>query len=561
LAQTKQIINFILLFFIVLVFIRCASQMSPLGGEVDKVPPTIISTYPINGTVNFKESEIEFSFSEYVNKRNINEAFFVSPLIEGIPEFSWTNKTVYIEFPESLKNNTTYSIIIGTEITDFNNNNKMSEPFILTFSTGAKIDSGKISGNVYASKTDGTLIFAYKIDTGKVDIYKNKPSYISQVNDKGYYELSGLGDASYHLFAVKDEFKDLVYNIGDDHIGISGKVVDIDNENRFVKGMDFQLQKEDTLFPNIQAVTMTDMNHLVVEFNEALDSSKISVDNFTVHDSTNNKSYALTYLFKPNPSKNELVLVLSDSLSEDNELFLNVKSIPDINNNMLAYQSFNFIASDKPDTNFITLGAIKTTYEKGEIDYLSPSFTVHFSDGLNYENAKKSITFLNKDSSLLPINLTQFGDAAVEIKLLKDLKPKTQYSLSVNMNNFVDIAGNINDTIISKKISTIGELDFSGASGILKSSDKNIKVVLKELKKLSRNIQVDLDGENKFTFERILPGKYLIWAYSDRDSNNMYSHGNIEPLKFAEPFIFYADTLNLRARWPVGDIEIELLTK
>ena len=86
--------------------------MSPTGGEVDKEPPTIIEAYPENGSTNFSENEIEFSFSEYVNKRNMNEAFFVSPLLEKNPEFSWTGKTVYVEFQEELNANTTYSIII-----------------------------------------------------------------------------------------------------------------------------------------------------------------------------------------------------------------------------------------------------------------------------------------------------------------------------------------------------------------------------------------------------------------------------------------------------------------
>ena len=61
-----------------------------------------------------------------------------------------------------------------------------------------------------------------------------------------------------------------------------------------------------------------------------------------------------------------------------------------------------------------------------------------------------------------------------------------------------------------------------------------------------------------FNFERVLPGKYILWAFFDEDSNGVYSYGTVDPLEYAESFIFYPDTLELRARWPVGDIEINL---
>jgi hypothetical protein len=302
--------------------------MSPPGGDVDETPPTIIESYPENGTVNFRETEIEFTFSEYVNKRNISEAFFVSPLIEGLPEFSWTNRTVYIEFQDSLAENTTYSIIIGTEITDFNNNNNMSEPFILTFSTGAKIDSGRIRGKVFGDNSEGTLIFAYKDSLDSIDISKEKPDYLSQINEKGFYEIGGLGYGSYRLFAVKDAFKDFVYDIGDDYIGLTYEDVIIDEGNSLIENMNFLLQLEDTLVPNIMNVTMTDRNHIVIEFDEPIDSSKFSVENFSIIDSTSDASYPLKYWFRTK-SKNEYILAFSDSLILENEFFLISSNIYD----------------------------------------------------------------------------------------------------------------------------------------------------------------------------------------------------------------------------------------
>ncbi len=557
-AKKQQVINYFILVLILLSLTKCANQMSPPGGEIDKIPPVVISTYPEKGTTNFDENIIEFSFSEYVNKRNINEAFFISPLIDGLPEFSWTNKTVYVEFPDSLKKNTTYSVIIGTEITDINNNNKMTEPYVLTFSTGSKIDSGKIKGKVYTNKADGTLLFAYKIDTAKVDIYNNKPTYLSQINEKGFYELTGLGAGSYSLFAVKDEFKDLVYNIGDDLIGIPTQNVKLTKESNIVNGMDFLLHIEDTLSPNIQAVTMTDKNHIVVEFNEPIDSSNITTKNFSIHDSTSNNDYAITYWFKTNSKKNEYILCLSDSLNIENQLYLQSENIWDRFGNILVSENTNFIASDKPDTNAVTFGNIETVFEKSQIDYLEPEFTLNFSDGFESPSLSKAITMLTPDSNNVPLSFTKLSDAKIEVKANIDFKPKSQYTIILDMNYFVDAAKNKIDTLIAKRISTVSDLDFTGASGSVKSDQDNVKVILQEIKSSTPSMQVVMDNNKTFNFERVIPGQYLVWAYIDKDSNNVYSHGNVNPLEYAEYFNYYPDTLKLRPRWPVGDIEIDL---
>lgn len=534
--------------------------MSPPGGDIDTIPPEVLETYPNDGTIFFSDDYIEFTFSEYVNKRTVQEALFISPFLEGSSEFSWTNKTVKISFSEPFKENTTYSIILGTDITDVNNNNRMNKPFNLIFSTGAEIDSGKITGKIFGNRLEGTLIFAYKVDTTKIDITKKKPDYVSQINKNGEYILSSLSYGNYLVFAVKDEFRDLLYNIGDDRIGIPSTIVKINQEKKNFEGLNFFLSRQDTTPPSLQNVTMVNKNNIVIEFSEPIDSSKISTTNFAIYDSTLSSYYDVTYIFQSNNKKFEYILSIKDSLNFNNNNYLKLFNIFDKNGNLNKYQIMDFTVNAKKDTSSIKISKISTIYDNNKIDYLNPYIDIFFNEAFDIDKAKYGFKLQGLDSIFIPIKTNFFDDASVRIEALQNLKPNTVYNLFIDLNYFTNIYGKRIDTLISKRIYTINELDFSGASGkVQHNSTSKIIVVLQDAKKPNRKQENELNNEGTFDFSRILPGEYLIWAYIDRDSSNSYTFGNISPFIEAEYFKFYPDTLNLKPRWPIGDIEITLI--
>ncbi len=77
----------VLYFFALILIYSCANQLPPSGGPVDKEPPLILNLYPENGTINFENDYFEFSFSEYVDKRSFQDAFFISPKIDSKFEY------------------------------------------------------------------------------------------------------------------------------------------------------------------------------------------------------------------------------------------------------------------------------------------------------------------------------------------------------------------------------------------------------------------------------------------------------------------------------------------
>ena len=120
-----------------------------------------------------------------MDKRTLRDAIFISPYIEGNIELDWSGTSVQIIFPGKLKENTTYVVTIGTDVVDYNNQNRMAEAYTLTFSTGETIDRRVITGKVYDAKPEGVLIFAYRTFEDTINPSHTKPDYLSQTGTDG----------------------------------------------------------------------------------------------------------------------------------------------------------------------------------------------------------------------------------------------------------------------------------------------------------------------------------------------------------------------------------------
>jgi hypothetical protein len=167
--------------------IKCANQLPPSGGDVDKIPPKIIEVYPPDGTINYQEQYFELDFSEYVDKRSVRDAIFISPFIEGTFTYSWSGTSLEVTFPEKLKEDVTYTITIGTDAVDLNNKNRMAQTFTFSFSTGIKLTK-ELFRKVYGKEKEE---FSFMLTDGRKSdsLLNRKPDYVSQTGVDGNFSL------------------------------------------------------------------------------------------------------------------------------------------------------------------------------------------------------------------------------------------------------------------------------------------------------------------------------------------------------------------------------------
>ena len=326
---TAEKIKYFVLFSIVLLLSGCANQLPPGGGEIDKIPPAIAETYPENGTTEFHDEYIEFTFSEYVDKRTVKDALFISPAVDGDLELDWSGKSVRVYFPNPLKDSVTYVVTLGTDVVDYNNKNRMAESYTLTFSTGPEIDRRIISGRVYDEKPSGTMIFAYKLTADTVNPSTTKPDYISQAGDNGNFKLAGLAAGTYRVFAVADQFRDLLYQVEQDKIGVPFEDIKLAPEDTLFAGLHFFLTQDDTTSPRLIKTIMTDSLHILAEFSEEIDSTLITTDNFAIIDSTDKSMFKPLYIYHKIADPKQIVLVADTAFKSTNDYFLKAVLLKD----------------------------------------------------------------------------------------------------------------------------------------------------------------------------------------------------------------------------------------
>ncbi len=536
-----------------LILIGCANQLPPGGGEVDTIPPEIIETYPKDGTVNYKENFLEFTFSEYVDKRSFREAIFISPAIEGEMQVSWTGRTATVKFPNGFKPNLTYVVNIGTDVVDLNNRNRMASSYNLTFSTGNEIDRRTISGKVFSKDADGTLIFGYINKDDTTNYLLSKPLYISQVGKDGNFQLNGLASAGYRIFAVKDQFKDYIFQADQDMIGIPYQDVFLSETDSVFKGLNFFLFKADTVKPRLMEALMTDERHIIAKFSEEIDSSSVKADNFRVVDTTYALISNILYAYKSTNKKEEIVLVPEEKLNTSDQLFLVAENFSDLEGNLNESDKVSLIISDRIDTTAIKI--VKTSPQPfSKIDFLSPEIIIYFDDAFNKEKINNSVHLTDSLGNKIPISLSFPDDATLLVKPLIKLKPDYNFILNINLNSFEDANGNKTDSLYQLRFSTLSGLEFTGVSGKINIQDSSLILVLESTVNPEKKYFQRVDANSNFSFERIESGTYRLWAFEDKNNDGKYDYGWFAPFRFSERFYVYPEELNLRPRWTLTDL-------
>lgn len=223
----QNIAWYVWLIFIALYGLSCARQSIPDGGPKDETSPTVLEAEPGLNAINFSGDKIVLKFSEYVKLTNAEQELSISPYTAEKPKIFLKGKKLIVKLSQKLKANTTYAYNFGNAIGDLAENNK-AENLTYVFSTGAYIDSLKITGKVTNATTGKgqaeTKVLLYNSTKDSL-VFKETPTYLTTTDKDGKFEFLHLPKVNFKIAALTETNNNNVYDFASEQMAFNTKAI------------------------------------------------------------------------------------------------------------------------------------------------------------------------------------------------------------------------------------------------------------------------------------------------------------------------------------------------
>ncbi len=556
----------IAILYCALLILSCAGQAPPGGGPIDAIPPTIIKTVPDTNAVRVKDNSIELEFSEYVDRRTVEESIFISPYV-GTLEFDWGTTNVKVSFSQPLKLHTTYVVNIGTDVVDLRARNRMAAGYTLAFSTGDSIDQGLISGRIFDEKPEGVMIFAYALanyNPDTLDPAKAKPDYIMQTGKNGLFALSHIAFGRYRIIAVRDEYRNLLYDKQVDQFGVTVGDMVVTHEQSKVSDLWFRLSQEDTTKPFLTSVLPLTARHIQVRFSEAIDSLSFERASFSVVDTLKLKPLGIVLANRSRGTPSVVDMVLETTLDSGLAYRVSARGIFDRSGNPLdtvnASQVFLGVAT--PDT-VKAHPMVKSITDSVKGIPLEQVFDIEFAKPVLHSPLVAAISLRDSAKVTVPSALRWLSASDAQLVPAVPLRSKEWYQIQVTMDSVQDYAGNRwKDSTLRLRFQSLDLRTTGTVEGVVLDNEKGghgpIYVTAMNVganQMYEKAIRLPLPGS--FTLEQLPEGKYTFKGFRDADSSGSYSFGRPFPFVPSERFTVVSDTIKVRARWGVEGVVLK----
>lgn len=242
----EKTLYFIVITLIGIILYSCASIGRPTGGPQDEAAPVFLSSDPLPNALNVTKNKVELQFNELIQLKDQNDKVVVSPVQKEAAQIRTNGKKITIEFRDSLKPNTTYSIDFADAIEDFNEGNPI-EGFSYAFSTGDSIDTLQIAGMVLSARNlEPQQKVLVGIHTNLEDSAFNKIPFarIARTNDKGQFTIRNLKPGKYRIFALNDMNGDYKFDNPAEDLAFYDEIIVPTASSKAVRDTIFNMQHE-----------------------------------------------------------------------------------------------------------------------------------------------------------------------------------------------------------------------------------------------------------------------------------------------------------------------------
>jgi hypothetical protein len=522
-------LNNLLSLMAALLLVGCASIQRPQGGPRDKTPPKLLKATPANKTRNFTAKEIRLDFDEYFKLTNIFQEISISPAQEKVPEFKVRQKSLVIEFQDTLQKNTTYVINFGKAVADVNESNVLKN-FTYVFSTGPQIDSLNISGTVFNTQTqekekEATVILI-PLKQDSIMFGKKRPSIFTATDSSGNFTLSNLHEGDYQIYGLKESGADRIYNNEKELIAFSNQPIRLRKDTANIQLKLFQQTPEN--FRVVDKRFDAD-GKMFFTFNKQLPNlnlkiiSPTSFDEQKIVDFGTRKDTALVYMRNMDFDSVQ-VAFLDNNVPLDTVTMRKGRKETFTRNMAFQYNLTNELL--RPNTDFT----------------ITANYPIQGVDPSRISLAEDSIGITNFTIQKDPVNPKRFS---LKYRWVNNRR----YDLVIGEGAFTDIYGGTN-----KRTSRRFQLDKAENYGLLTlkitvpdSAKSYVVEVMNEQKTI---LHTDVLNKNTTLIYRNYPtGKYLVRVIYDANKNGRWDSGNVKRKLQPENIWLYDKEITLRPNW------------
>ncbi len=551
--------NRLIIIFLLLLLVSCANIQPPSGGPEDKEPPKITEFMPPNNSINYT-GPIRITFDKYMDRSKVLENINIIPEIKfGI---DWRAQELELNFSEDLKENTTYSVNLGTEYSDIYGN-KPSMSHSIVFSSGVNIDSGEIKGHLISQKKQGKYIFCYSslfhnFDT--LNYSQTKPDYKIQIGSSGEFVIPGLKDGVYRIIAVEDVLRNGLIDKNDPYGTASEDIGVLKSKSKAVEIKDGILI--DKQAPEISNITSAYSDRINIRFTEKMNDSSVYASQFILLDTLNNilaKSLGSTKgIYQQNSFDFLIDKKINDKILLSLKFVGNYLPSDSAGNQIDTTKSFKFMMIPSMDSSSLTL-LYKPFPDSSNSISINKEFPFTFSGFIDKSKANFEFKLINKKTKEeIAIDTLNSADNIILFKSKNLLTENTDYLLNVKFSNIINVSsGKSMDTSIVINFTSEDKRNTGAISGkFLRNKlkcDSDTYLILKSKKNIHK---VKLEKDGSFAIKALEGDEYEVEIFCDLNGNTFYDYGNISPFEFAEPFYLHNQTLKVKPRWTIDNLII-----
>lgn len=564
-----------------LFFVSCANRAAgPTGGLKDTIPPVVVRSVPLDGTVNYKKKEIQVYFDENITVEKITENVVISPPQKTQAVVKGNAKLLTVNLQDDLLDNTTYSILFGNAVVDLNEKNPLKN-FAFSFATGPEIDTLQVAGRVLNAENMEPLpgvVVGLHSNLNDSAISALQFVRIAKTDEEGSFTIRNVKAGNYRLYALQDKSRDFIYQPGEE-IAFHDSIIVPDV---IVKQQADTLWKDSVTVDTIRysrSITYLPNDITLKLFKEKnarqylLKSERPDGKYFNlIFNAPQQKLPELTplnfdktasFLIQSNQDKDSLVYWIPDSaVYKIDTLSVSIQYLKtDSLFQLVPFTDTLNLASRKPkvpvkskarETQVTSLPALNLKTNLNATFDLYREILFDMEEPLDTIFLDKIKLYHKADTTFKVIEYQWMVKDSIRrtFSLKYPWKPEENYKLQIDSAAFMSIYGKVNKAIETAfKIKSLDE--YSALKIVLQNFDSLAMIqVLDSKDEVVSTAKASVKGTR---FEYLKPGEYFVRLFIDANKNGIWDPGDLKSKLQPEPVYYFQKKLSLRANWELEE--------